>query len=160
MLIIEGCKALTEIFVGKKLKTTLVLIFSVFIYFIYFTNIINSFEISLNLSKFSQDMYYSSESQAKYVDAMLDYYDEDTYQFLGFNNTSYTFYGLTKHSPKGPVFVQDSYNFEDENNWFSQNLIKQLDEVNIVILNKLNMPAINDKVKKILRYRIYHQTKR
>ena len=150
LLIIEGCKALTEIFVGKKLKTTLVLIFSVFIYFIYFTNTINSFEISLNLSKFSQNMYYSSESQAKYVDAMLDYYDEDTYQFLGFNNTSYTFYGLTKHSPKGPVFVQDSYNFEDENNWFSQNLIKQLDEVNIVILDKFNMPAINDKVKKIL----------
>lgn len=95
------------------------------------------------------DKYASIVSQANYVDALLDYYGEDTYQFLGFNGEN-KFYGLTKHSPKGPAFAQDQYNFTEEDSWFSQQLLNQLDEVNIVILDRLNMPAINERVQKIL----------
>ena len=95
------------------------------------------------------DKYASIVSQANYVDALLDYYGEDTYQFLGFNGEN-KFYGLTKHSPKGPAFAQDQYNFTEEDSWFSQQLLNQLDEVNIVILDRLNMPAINEQVQEIL----------
>jgi hypothetical protein len=95
------------------------------------------------------DKYKDIVSQAAYVDALLDFYGEDTYQFLGFNGES-MFYGLTTHSPLGPAFVQDRYNFTDGDSWFSQQLLNQLDKANIVILDRLNMPAINDQVREIL----------
>ncbi|MGN0537821.1 MAG: hypothetical protein ACI4M3_07590 [Acutalibacteraceae bacterium] len=111
------------------------------------------FIFNLNIENYrSRDNFYDYSliyDEAKYVDSLLDYYGEDTYQYIGFNMDN-SFYGLTVHSPKGPAFVQDEYNFEDENSWFSQNLLRQLDEVNIVIVNYFNMPAINDKVQEIL----------
>jgi hypothetical protein len=39
---------------------------------------------------------------AKFVDRLTDYYQVDTYQFIGFNGPQ--FYGHTEQLPKGPVF--------------------------------------------------------
>lgn len=95
------------------------------------------------------EKYYDMVKKAEYADALLDYYGEDTFQFLGFNGEN-NFLGLLKHSPQGPLFVQDPNNFMDESSWASTNLLEQLDRTNIVIVDSINIPAINDKVTNIL----------
>ena len=151
LLIIKGCEILSELCRGKEAQIS---IFTIIMVTIVFLNEVSLFKKPLlksskSLATYHTSFYYQATFDAEYVDALLDYYHENTYQYLGFNGRN-SFYAFTKHSPKGPVFVQDSYNFEDENSWFSQNLLKQLDEVNIIFMKNLDMPAINDKVKKIL----------
>lgn len=87
-------------------------------------------------------------TEAKYVDTLLDAVGEERYQFLGFNGN--LFYGFTKHSPLGPVFFQDPNNFMNGENWFSQNLIAQLQKANIVIIDKINVHTLNKTVNAIL----------
>lgn len=145
LIIIIGCRLISEFIHTKHI--TLIALSNVILIFALLGQI--NFSESISYAKLNSERYNNIVTEAKYVDALLDYYDEDTYQYLGFNGKD-CFYGLTKHSPKGPIFVQDAYNFDSEDNWFSQNLIKQLDEVNIVILDEFNMPALNDKVQEIL----------
>lgn len=89
------------------------------------------------------------QAQAEYVDSLLDFYGEERYQFIGFNGEN-VFIGLTKHSPQGPVFGQDSDNFQTADTWFSQSLMKQLDESNIVIVREYLAPAINEDIGSLL----------
>ena len=88
-------------------------------------------------------------NKAKYVDELLDFYGEERYQFIGFNGED-EFYGLTKHSPKGPVFVQDADNFLEDDTWFAKSFLQQLNESNIVIFKEINMPSIEKEVMDIL----------
>jgi hypothetical protein len=88
--------------------------------------------------------------QAKYVDNLLDEKGIDRYQFLGFNDGGVFFYGLTQHSPLGPVFVQDPANFTGDYSWFSDNLIKQLEQAEIVFLWEIDVGKLNKQVWQIL----------
>lgn len=158
ILIILSCQMVMD-WSGSRLENTLTIphVFSI----TYNTIILPSLALLVlflplnqnlkNSNAFNISTYTIISQDAAYVDALLDYYGVDTYQYLGFNSpVRSTFYSLTRHSPKGPVFVQDGYNFEDENTWFSQNLLKQLSEVDIVIVSSMNTPAINDKIQEIL----------
>ncbi len=83
--------------------------------------------------------------QAHYVDMVLDELGVDQYLQLGFNQVN-KFYGLTRHSPLGPVFFQDPNNFKDENSWFVKEFIKQLDKAEVIIIDKkygYNVKVIN-----------------
>ncbi len=88
--------------------------------------------------------------QAEYVDALLDEKGIDRYQFLGFNDGGVFFYGLTKHSPLGPVFVQDPANFTGDYNWFGENLLKQLNKAQIVFVFEIRAGDLSDEVRQIL----------
>lgn len=88
-------------------------------------------------------------SYAAYVDRLLDYYDVDRYQYIGFNGEE-VFIGLTKHLPQGPAFAQDRDNFTTEDTWFSQKLLEQIDGSDIVIVKILELPALNDRLSEIL----------
>lgn len=88
--------------------------------------------------------------QAEYVDNLLDEKGIDRYQFLGFNDGGVFFYGLTEHSPLGPVFVQDPANFTGEYGWFSENLINQLHEADIVFLWEIDVGKLSKQVWQIL----------
>lgn len=86
--------------------------------------------------------------QAGYVDGLLDHFGIERYQYLGFNGNR--FYGLTEHSPLGPLFIQDPNNFKAENTWFTQNLLQQMKQAEILIVEKLNAPVLNDVLGKII----------
>ena len=90
----------------------------------------------------------SMHQDAAYVDQVLDTLGEERYQYFGFNGN--VFYCFTTHLPQGPVFFQDPYNFSFEDNWFSQNLINQLNNCNVVIVQKINVGVLNDYVKNYL----------
>ena len=96
-----------------------------------------------------RDRFASISAKAEYVDNLLDYYDVERYQYIGFNGED-AFYGLTKHSPQGPVFVQDGDNFNSPDTWFSQQLVKQINESDIVIVRELNLPEMNDTIQQLL----------
>lgn len=68
---------------------------------------------------------------AAYIDGVLNTVGEERYQFLGYN--LYVCYGLTEHSPLGPVFFQDPNVLKDEDSWFAKSLKEQLGEANIVL---------------------------
>lgn len=51
--------------------------------------------------------------------------------------------------PLGPCFVQDPENFQ-ENNWFVEQFIEQLSKAEIVVVNDLRTPIINEYVEKVL----------
>ena len=93
--------------------------------------------------------YAVTKSHAEYVDRLLDHYGEDNYQYIGFNGED-TFFGLTKHSPKGPVFVQDKENFYEDDNWFAREFLKQLDEVNIIIFKTCYTSSVRRELTNIL----------
>ena len=93
--------------------------------------------------------YNAITAKAAYVDELLDYYGEDRYQFIGFNGED-VFIGLTKHSPQGPVFGQDSDNFQSADTWFSHELLDQIDNSNIVIVKEYLSPAINERIQRTL----------
>ena len=84
--------------------------------------------------------------KAQYVDSLLDHYGEERYQFIGFNGED-VFFGLTKHSPQGPVFAQDPDNFQTGDTWFAQSLLEQIDESNIVIVKEFKSPAIDEEIQ-------------
>lgn len=86
--------------------------------------------------------------QAEYVDAVLDACDVDRYQYLGFNGDC--FYGFTKHSPLGPVFIQDPKNFVTNNTWFTENMLKQLDQAEIIIFRANYTDCIKQEVSNII----------
>lgn len=92
------------------------------------------------------EKYQSITAQAEYVDSLLDFYQEDRYQYIGFNGED-VFIGLTKHSPQGPVFAQDSDNFQTDDTWFAQKLKEQIDESNIVIVRNFTSPAVDDYIR-------------
>lgn len=93
--------------------------------------------------------YESIKAKAEYVDEMMDFYEEDRYQYLGFNGEN-EFFGLTEHSPLGPVFAQDSNNFLTADTWFAECIKKQMDECDIIIFRSYEMPAMNDYVMSII----------
>ncbi|MCI2047844.1 MAG: hypothetical protein LKJ90_09030 [Faecalibacterium sp.] len=95
------------------------------------------------------EKYATIEAEAEYVDALLDYYGEDRYQFLGFNGED-QFYGLTQHSPLGPAFAQDSDNFTSADSWFSQQLLQEMNEANIVVMDHIVTPELGDQLDAIL----------
>ncbi len=141
LFIVQGCQVLADICKGNKKIIVFVLDFALLISLGRMTN--------LPFGGDYTERYEDISRKAEYVDALLDYYDEDTFQFLGFNGEN-NFLGLLKHSPMGPLFVQDPNNFMDESSWASENLLEQLDSVNIVIVDFINVPAINNRVTDIL----------
>lgn len=94
------------------------------------------------------DAYPVMEEQAEYVDGLLNHYEIDRYQYLGFNGNR--FYGLTEHSPLGPVFIQDPNNFKEDDTWFTRNLRQQMEEAQILIVEKLNAPVMNDELSRMI----------
>lgn len=95
------------------------------------------------------NLYDSIKTKAQYVDDVCDHYDAERYQYIGFNGES-EFYGLTKHSPMGPAFVQDPDNFQTEDTWFFEKFKEQLDSCDIVVVDSYTTPALESYVKKIL----------
>ncbi len=95
------------------------------------------------------EKYAEIEAEAEYVDALLDYYGETRYQFIGFNGEG-QFYGLTQHSPLGPAFAQDPDNFASADSWFSQQLLQQMAQANIVVMDHIVTPEIGDSLDAIL----------
>lgn len=91
------------------------------------------------------ERYDSITKKAQYVDSLLDYYGEERYQYIGFNGED-VFIGLTQHSPQGPVFAQDPDNLTDDDTWFAQQLMDQLDKSNIVIVQYLFDTAVSDDI--------------
>lgn len=100
-------------------------------------------------SGYYDEKYDSIKKNAKYVDELLDFYKVDRYQFLGFNGED-EFFGLTEHSPQGPSFAQDPDNFQTEDTWFFQQLMKQIDNSDIIILDSYSSVAIEDKLNEVL----------
>ncbi|MBQ3330550.1 MAG: hypothetical protein IJG87_05165 [Ruminococcus sp.] len=86
------------------------------------------------------------KTKAEYVDLLLDYYGAERYQFIGFNEDE-KFFGLTKHSPQGPVFVQDPVNFISKNTWFYQSFAEQLNECDVIILDYYSAPGTLELVE-------------
>ena len=96
------------------------------------------------------ESYGSLVIKAQYVDELLDRYKAERYQFIGFNDEE-KFFGLTKHSPQGPVFVQDPINFTDKNTWFSKSLISQLDQCDMIIVDHYPSFTIRNCVRNIIK---------
>jgi len=94
--------------------------------------------------------FETMETHAEYVDSLLDEMGIDRYLFLGFNNSGSCFYGLTEHSPLGPVFVQDPANFTGQYTWFNDNFLEELDEAQIVFVWSINVGDLTDDVWAIL----------
>ncbi len=95
------------------------------------------------------EKYDSIKKNANYVDELLDFYEVDRYQFIGFNGEN-QFFGLTKHSPQGPAFAQDPDNFQTEDTWFFQQLMKQIEKSDIIILGDYSSIAIENRLNEIL----------
>lgn len=108
--------------------------------------LITSVSIGNKYSGDYTEKYNSISDQAEYVDSLLDYYQEDRYQYIGFNGED-VFIGLTKHSPLGPAFAQDSDNFQTDDTWFAEKLKEQIDESNIVIVRNFTSPAVDEYIK-------------
>ena len=85
------------------------------------------------------------KTHAEYIDNLLDEKGIERYLFLGFNGPY--FYGLTEHSPLGPVFAQfpDDYK-EDADNWFCRSLLAELNEAQIVFVANIDVGVISEKV--------------
>ena len=107
------------------------------------------FSSETTYSGYYDEKYDSIKKNAKYVDELLDFYEVDRYQFLGFNGED-EFFGLTEHSPQGPSFAQDPDNFQTEETWFFQQLMKQIDNSDIIILDSYSSVAIENKLSEIL----------
>lgn len=141
--IIQGGAALYEFKPGKAAARGAVLLLWGVVLLLAFVNIGNKYAGDYT------EKFNSLSKNAEYVDSLLDYYGEERYQFIGFNGEN-TFIGLTEHSPQGPVFGQDSDNFKTADTWFSQSLIEQVNNSNIVIVKEYLSPAVNEEIKSIL----------
>ena len=104
-------------------------------------------EHSYNKQKVDNNLI-TMQRHADYVDEILDTLGEERYQYFGFNGN--VFYCFTDHLPQGPVFFQDPYNFSAEDNWFSQNLKQQLNNSDVVIVQKIDVGVLNDYVNSYL----------
>lgn len=138
--------SLTLYYFLKNKKITAIAVSSPFIVFLFILTFM------LGTSNYDGDFterYLTLKRDAEFVDKLLDFYGEDRYQYVGFNGDN-RFYGFTKHSPLGPIFVQDSLNFYKTDNWFSREFLNQLNNTNIIIFETYNTPSINDKVAEIL----------
>jgi hypothetical protein len=85
---------------------------------------------------------------AKFVDRLTDYYQVDTYQFIGFNGPQ--FYGHTEQLPKGPVFFQDPRNFQSLDSWFVQTFFSQIEEVNLILVHHVDLGVAQAQFDKII----------
>lgn len=92
--------------------------------------------------------YEEIKNKADYVDRLMDYYGESRYQYLGFNGEK-AFYGLTEHLPMGPEFCQDWDNYNNSG-MFLNNLVKQVNSVNIVILDYYSTDLIRERIEPVL----------
>ena len=81
---------------------------------------------------------------AKYIDDILYAVDKDTYTYIGFNG--YTPCAYTEHLPSGPCFAQDKNNFTSEDTYFSKELVRQLDETDVIVFSYLNAGVMNEYV--------------
>lgn len=107
------------------------------------------FSSETSYSGYYDEKYDSMKKKAEYVDELLDFYEVDRYQFLGFNG-EHQFFGLTKHSPQGPSFAQDPDNFQTEDTWFFRQLMEQVDKSDIIIVEAYCSEAIENKLSEIL----------
>lgn len=107
-------------------------------------------DVSLNYRKDyegdSNDKYKTMAAKAQYVDELMDFYEEERYQYIGLGD----FLGFTKHSPMGPLFVQDSGYFQTEDTEFFKQFLEQIDKSNIVIFSSYTTPLLKKVVKNIL----------
>lgn len=142
--IIQGGAALYAFKRGKSAARGAVLLLWGLVLLLAFMNIGNKYAGDYT------ERYNALSKNADYVDSLLDFYGEERYQFIGFNGEN-TFIGLTEHSPQGPVFGQDSDNFQTADTWFSQKLIEQVNSSNIIIVKEYLSPAINGQIQEILR---------
>ncbi|MBQ3265477.1 MAG: hypothetical protein IJH07_06840 [Ruminococcus sp.] len=89
------------------------------------------------------------KARAQYVDSLLDFYEADRYQYVGFNENE-EFFGLTDHFPQGPVFVQDPANFTSKNTWFYQSFCEQLNECDVIIVDYYAAPGTQQLVEDVV----------
>jgi hypothetical protein len=85
---------------------------------------------------------------AKFVDRLTDYFQVDTYQFIGFNGPQ--FYGHTEKLPKGPVFFQDPRNFQSLDSWFVQTFFTQLEEVTLILVHHVDLGVAQAQFDEII----------
>ncbi len=85
---------------------------------------------------------------AKFVDRLTDYFQVDTYQFIGFNGPQ--FYGHTEKLPKGPVFFQDPRNFQSHDSWFVQTFFTQLEEVSLILVHHVDLGVAQAQFNEII----------
>ena len=105
------------------------------------------------LPDFTYDERLSQETaqmktHAVYIDNLLDEKGIDRYLFLGFNGPY--FYGLTEHSPLGPVFAQSPDYFTKTDTWFTESLFAELNEAQIVFVAFVDAGVITQDVQTIL----------
>lgn len=96
------------------------------------------------------ETYDSLKTKAEYVDELLDSYQAERYQFIGFNYDE-KFFGLTKHSPQGPVFVQDPINFTDTPTWFSESFSSQLETSDVIIVDQYSTQSLRRCVRDVVK---------
>ena len=135
--IVYGGSLLFEFQPEKYVMTAAAALFTIAAVILSVTNIGISYQYS------DTEAFDTLKAKAEYVDSLLDYYGAERYQFIGFNEDE-EFFGLTKHSPQGPVFVQDPVNFISKNTWFYQRFAEQLDECDVIIFNYYSAPGTRE----------------
>jgi hypothetical protein len=99
---------------------------------------------NLNLDKRAKDMEHEREKQLKevtYIDAVLDKAGLERYMYLGGNGNNV--YGWTKHSPKGPYFIQYEEWIRDIPK-FKETVISMLMNSQVVVMGGIQSPVKNE----------------
>ncbi|MBQ9113483.1 MAG: hypothetical protein IJY05_00995 [Clostridia bacterium] len=88
------------------------------------------------------------KADAAYLDDVLDVLNEDTYQYFGFNGP--IVYAYTEHDPQGPVFFQDPNNLRDTDNFFANNLKKQMETTDVYVVSYIKCGVLTDYVNEYI----------
>lgn len=81
------------------------------------------------------------QAAADYIDNVLDTCDIDRYLFLGGNGSHP--YGLTTHSPIGPLFLQYDEWLKSDRPEFREKMLEQVDSSFFIVKDSMNMNWLN-----------------
>ena len=141
--VVYGGTFLFEFKLERSAMTAVPALFAIVVMIASFMNIGISYRYS------QTEEFDTLKAKAEYVDSLLDFYGIERYQFIGFNEDE-EFFGLTKHSPQGPVFVQDPVNFVSKNTWFYQRFAEQVNECDMIILDYYSAPGTRELVEEAI----------
>ena len=99
----------------------------------------------MNNFEYVQNQTQITKVKASYIDELLDSLGEENYLWIGFNG--YVPFANTKHLPLGPSFAQHIYNFGQEDTFYAQAFIRQLESANVVVIQRwgYNLGALNER---------------
>ena len=98
---------------------------------------------------FYKDYMQENDSNAKYIDAVLDKINEKTYVYIG--SYGFNILACTKHSPKGKYFFQgDNWNGEKLPNFY-EDISKSVENAKIVVFNGYYDDKLKNKIEPILK---------